>query len=489
MAARRQKRPAALAMMVALGLASGCPEGEIFRPLDYSIQAPTPPKQERVVPEQVSPYPKIDPATVTPLEIVVVGEPVGKGYPRVPVRMSKPLFSDKWLGLANGDMEFMGPRHIIVNRFRSRPDHLGEGDLLGNVLLNVETGEVVAEFRYGRYVQWERGLAIVYKHGEDDRPYLLDAATGTFVLAVPEGDHQYENGENYHLRFSANGPHIWITAIDRDDTVHLYAWDKLDVPPELPNNPFPFEPKNWDPLDSDDNDGDTEEVLVDFYAQGKGGCTRALLSPPKGWVCLDAEGLEDSKPLSEGWRIEGDNVFNRDDGRGFDLSSLCPEGDRTFVSIRHRSPPQLEVSCEVDLSVWLFWTAPDRLRKIDSRYSAKNEWSTIYDSERDRLRARAYKSSDALTHFDSESGINKIIGTEYACANLDYATGTLEASAVICENRYGAPLWAELQDDVRGIRSQHFKATVVVASDLGVVVGVVRRSDRDHVVRISLATR
>lgn len=481
-----QHSRATLAWAIALGLAVACSLEETpFRPLGAPRRPPSAPKHvDPVVPDEVV-YPKIDPASVKPLEVVIIGEPVGEGYPRVPVRMSAPLFSDRWLGLANGDMEFMGPRHIIVNRFRSRPDHLGEGDLVGNVLLDVETGEVVAEFRYGRYVQWDRGLAIVYKHGEDDRPYLLHAATGKFVLAVPEGTHPYVIGKNYELRFSANGPHIWITARDSDRTIHLYAWDKLDAPPELPNNPFPFAPERWDPLRSNDHDGDTEEVEAGPGAQD---CTRAILDPPKGWVCLDAEDLEDSQPLSGGWRLEGDTVFNRDDGRGFDLSPLCPEAHPLFASIRRRSPPQLELFCQGDPSVRMLWTPPDRVRKFDPRYAERirKDLTLLEDSKRDGFALYPYHPKGMLNHIDLERQANVVVGTDYACPELEFRHGTPFMSAAICNSERGAPLWSELRDDVHGHRSRRFAASVVVASPSGLAVAIVRRDNRDHVIRVSL---
>jgi hypothetical protein len=478
---------------------TGCGVDQILQHLEPPPPPPPPPaqknqapKQEPVIPHEVSRYPKIDPSSVTPLEIVVVGEPVGEGYPRVPIRMSKPLYSDKWLGLANGDAQFMGPRHIIVNRFRSRPDNLGEGDLLGNVLLDVETGEVVAKFRYGRYVQWERGLAIVYKHGEDDRPYLLDAATGTFVLAVPEGSHQYVNRENYHLRFSAIGPYIWITATDLDGTIHLSAWDKLDAPPELPNNPFPFEPKWWNPLDFKQNDGDTEEVGIDTEEPGKDNCTRALLIPPKGWVCLDAEDVEDSEPLSEGWRVKGRDVFNRDDGRGFDLSSLCPEGQTISINVRRRSPPQADVFCQADRenpTAWVLWTPPDRVRKVEPRYALRNEPHLLYDSERDRFLVSPYH--EQLTYFDPESETNHSVGTNTSsCPNLDFLPGNNHfASVAICTTDRREPLWSELHTNVHQLRSNRFKASVVVAGPSGLGAAIIRKGTRDHVVRIWLDTQ
>jgi hypothetical protein len=477
MAGDTQRSRAILLVGLALGVATGCkPDDPAPR-----VREPSPEPEDLDEPR----YPAIDPASVTPLEVVMLPDPVGEGYRRVPIRMSKSLHSGKWLGLANGDAEFFGPKHIIVNHFERQPDRLGEGDLIKNVVLDVETGKVVAEYAYGRHVQADFGLAIVFQEG-DERPYLLDAATEKFVLAVPEGEHEFVYGDNYVLRFSPIAKRLWVTARDKQDVLHLYAWEQLDAPPELPNNPFPFVPDQWDPLDSMySKPGDTEEVVAGPNVDG---CQRALLEPPKGWVCIaDGELLRESTPLSEGWRLDRhrEQVFNRDDGRGYDLTSLCPEEHPMFASIRWRSPPQLSIRCSGDDSVWMLWTPPDRVRKLDPQYPERiHKDLSLYDHDGVPYLLVKPIPSDIQTNVDSKRLIQEIVGIDYDCPDLQYRNGNLFASALVCRRDMGRALWAELQSDERRLRSR-FQATEVVASPDGLVVAIVRRGNRDHIVRVS----
>ncbi len=474
------RRSPALWSLLLVALVAGCKDKD------------APPRPRRLTTELIryepepSPYPPIDPATVTPLEVLYLPEVVGEGYRRVPIRMSKPLYSGRWLGLANGDNEFLGPKHVIVNEFRSQPDHLGEGYLVGSVVLNVETGEVVARFDRGRYVQFDFGLAIVFV-ADDERPYLFDAETEEFVLAVPEGQHDYAYGDNYHLRFSRIGRYVWVHAVDDEGTNHLYAWQDLSAPPELPNNPFPFAPDDWDPMHSRYRSAVDAEEVAERIGDDEG-CTRAILQPPKGWLCLDDLELEDSRPISQGWRLDETNsqVFNIHDEQGYDLSSLCPEKDHpVFASIQYRSPPQLEVRCKGDKGSWMLWEPPDRVRRLDPKYVPRLNKELSLIRHDGLVELRKYQPG-VLTNFNPELRVRELVGADYDCPALSFRPGSTAGSAVVCNPDGGRVRWVEVTSDDLHVRSRRFRAVAVVAGANGDVVGIVRRGGRDHVVRLSL---
>ncbi|PRP95816.1 hypothetical protein ENSA5_36850 [Enhygromyxa salina] len=433
----------------------------------------------------------IEPAAVTPLEVLYLAEPEGEGYAQVPIKFGPSLHSGKWLGLANGDASFMGPKHVIVNHFRSRPDHLGEGELINNVLLDVETGEVVAEFEYGRYVQWHYGLAIVFKQG-DEQPYLLDAESGELVLAIPAGTHDYVYGENYWLRFSPIAKRVWIYAQDGEDTVHLYEWEELGAPPELPNNPFPFLPEFWDPMYSDGRSlADHEEVQPkDRYWND---CPRAILKPPKGYECLD-EDIEETLPLTDGWRLDVAHnwVFNRRDGRAADLSGLCPEADPAFSHILSRAPARVRVTCGEDPDVWMLWTPPDRVRRLDAEYARQvnaAELRTYFHGDTGRVVLKSPNPPDTQTEFDPKTLTRELIGTDYACSDLNFrAASKSSVYGIGCKRDGGRWIWFELVDTDQKLRSR-FQATEMVVGQNDVAVAIVRRGGIDRVVRLGVRSR
>ncbi len=469
-------------LVILLGLAGGCRQGKQDHEPDRQPQPPAP------LPDEAPEYPPIDPSSATPLDILYFPEPVGDGYERVPVRFGPSLHSGKWLGLANGDGVSLGPKHVIVNHFRSKPDFLGEGDLIKSVVLDVETGEEVLEFDHGRYVNSHWGLAFVFKKG-DPRPYLLDVEFGDLVLAVPAGEHEYVIGENYWLRFSPIAKRVWISARDKKGIYHLYAWENLRAPPEQPNNPFPFAPEYWDPLDSS-GFASTDHEELRAVGQPLLPCTRVILDPPKGYSCLDDEELEDTEPLSDGWRFDTPNgrLLNRKDGRTLDISPLCPEGERAFPDRVRRSPPTVKIVCEEDTSAWYLWTAPDRLQKMDPEFARRLNDSELFllphpNIDRYELRDPSLPGIDSV--LDYETLQREFIADDHECPDSMPRPGNSRFYADGCRLDSRRASWFELvdrKDKTRGL----FHASEVVVTRSGIAVGIVRRNGRDHVVRITL---
>lgn len=491
----------ALAGALLVLLASGCEPGAAppmqtrAQPKPWKKEEPPrypPHREERVI----GSFPSIDPNTIEPMEVLYYSEPTGEGYRRAPVKFGPSLHSGKWLGFDHGNGHFFGEKHVVVNHFRNRPDSLFRGEIVKNVLLDTETGEEVAEFRAGGSGQLLFGLGIVSIEG-DDRPYLLDAETGDLTLAVPEGKHQYVYNQNYWLEFSPLAKRLWVTARDYEGTVHLYAWENLREPPERPNNPFPGLPRAWDPFERNyGGTGDFEEVEIpkpwpwDYPGQ----CSRAVLVPPKGFECLDDSWLEDSDPFSGGWRYirEEDRniVFNRYTNEGYDLSSLCPADQRTQVWFLRRSPPELRIGCEGDPDVWMKWTAPNRVQKMRPEYARRaNVYSVIdlYDSKRDAYVLLEPTPLNVLDEFNWDQMTYELVGTDFDCPRLSHrAAFGSPVSAVECRRERGRAVWWALIDRDKRLRTGRFQAVEMAVGRNGVAVAIVRRGDRDHVVRVTV---
>ncbi|MFO7565363.1 MAG: hypothetical protein R6X02_22160 [Enhygromyxa sp.] len=469
---QRRARRWSLAWLCSAALGCSKSEPEAPPPVEHELQII--PLEE----DEASPYPAFDPAKVTPLEVLYFSEPVGKGYARRPVEIGKTLHSGKYLGLANGQAEFFGPKHIIVDHLRRRPRNPFMGEIKKSVLLDVETGEVVTEFaRYGRPIQWSRGLAIVYPDG-DERPHLLDVENSELVLAVPEGEHDYVLGENYWIRFSWADRGAWIVARDAEEVVHLYAWEDRSAAPELPNNPFPFFPDEWD------SGGDADEV----WSRDAGECERAILIPPRRWECLE-ERLAESLPLSQGWRLDRRGVvFNHGDGRGFDLGSLCPAEHPVRVRVLDRARMQVQIGCEGDPNVWMVWTAPDRVQRLDPELAVKvnkAEIIPVFFGALEKFELSEPLPDNIHSEIDFENLALELVGTDYSCPSIHYHAGHRYFSGVECRRTRATASWFELIDETRKARSR-FQAESLAVSRTGLAIGVVRQSGRDRVVRLGI---
>jgi hypothetical protein len=496
-----------LAGVLVVLLACGCEQWPA-PPMQTRAQ-PKPGKKEdpRGVPPQrakrvFGPFPSIDPKTIEPMEVRYFSEPTGEGYRRAPVKFGPSLHSGKWLGFDHGNSEFFSEKHVVVNHFRNRPDSLFRGEITKNVLLDTETGEVVAEFRDGGLGQQLFGLGIVWIEG-DKRPYLLHAETGDMVLAVPEGKHEYVYGKNYWLVWSPLAKRIWVTAKDHKGKVHLYAWENLREPPELPNNPFYDIPQRWNPLQRHyDGTGDFEEVDVARYMPWDhvgpwdhvNRCTRAVLYPPKGFECLDDSGLEESEPLSGGWRFIDQNdrpiVFNRYTNEGYEFSSLCPADQPVGAQILKRDPPTLRLGCAGNADVWMKWTAPNHVQKMRPEYArliSKHAVLDLYDQDRDVYVLLGEKPNNVKAMMDWDRMIWEVIGTDFECINPSFRVEHRSSVMVnACSRERGRVVWWVLTDRDKKLRTGRFQATDMAVGRNGVAVAIVRRGNKDHVVRATV---
>lgn len=469
-------RRSSLVALLALPLVHGC-HGD---PTPAGQPAPPPPIVEAEVEPEYPTFEAIDPATVEPLDVLYLPRQEGPGYPRVPVDIGPSLVSAKRLDFTRNTASFLGPRHVLVEKS-------DKNELSATVLVDVETGAVTAEFARATRVQWDFGLALVFKAG-DERPYLLDAATGALVLAVPTGEHGYQLGENYQLRLSPVGPYVWVYAQDEAGVHHLYAWDELGSPPELPNNPFPFRPEEWNPLHSTHrSDADTEEVTK--APRDDDECTRVLLEPPKGWRCLDELDIEDSQPISEGWRLDytRNRVFNLDDGKGYDLSPLCSE-DSLVAGIRYRSPPQLELRCYGEEDLWMLWTAPRNVRRLAPEHAKRLNKGLLMTWHEDigRHVLTDFDDPSIVTFSDTNAKVERTVGDDYECPDLDYRTSRSSLSGVICMANGPRGGWAELQCDQRQQRTRRFDAIDLAVGRQEMAVAIVHRNGREHLVQVAL---
>ena len=484
------------ASLLAVLLGWGCSIDDLPR-VEDKVLAPLP-KIER------APMPTARLADAEPLETTRL-ELSGEPYPIVPGTVGPTLHSGKWLGLASGDGFFLGDKHIVVNHFASRPDHVGEGDLIKNVILDVEAGEVVAEFEHGRYVQPHTGLLIAYLAG-DERPYLFDVETEDFVLAVPEGDHDYRAHENYWINFSPIAKRVWIYARDDDGQVHLYEWEDRRRPPELPNNPFPFlpDPYMWDPRSPRAGfESLTEEVQSKPHARGPNdkpeprvkselrrlGCRHAILIPPKDYECLYGD-LHETDPVSDGWHLgrRSNILYNLRDGRRLDLSTVCPDPERAFSKVDSRTPPRVEVFCGDEPDIWVVWT-PEQLYRMtseDLEYERRPHIHAFFTRESERLILYEFFGPQYEIRFDIENGVLELIGDDYGpdeCPEQVHILPGEHMRGIGCKREAGAVKWFELADTRTKIRSR-FRVSDMAIGPNGTAAGVIRHNDADRVVRL-----
>ena len=485
--------PSRLVLAAALALASCTRGGEA--PSDERTPATWP----RATPRELSPsetgsvdepaFLDLDPAGVEPLEALLFEQPAGEGYRRVKAKLGPVLYSGKWLGLASAKGRFLGPAHVIVNVFAERPDHPANTPTLTNLILDIEGGEIVGEFERWHRAQWHHGLLLVTTKG-DPRPYLFDAATQRFVLAVPEGEHDWELGRNYWLRFSSVAKRVWITARASDGTVHLYAWEPLGKPPELPDSPFPFMPDSWDPEPEQGvARAGFEEVSTNNWDLD---CVRAVLRPPKGFECLEDFDTQRSLPLAAGWRLHRDHVvFNTETGEGYDLQSLCPQkGHEVEAWVDRRSPPRVRISCGGSSRSWLRWTPPDHVVQLAPELAERinvDLWLNEFD---DFVELEPFGDQRTLSSFDPASATRVLISRDSECSNFVFRgyAGNKRRSAVGCELPEQRVGWFELHAHDQRTRAR-IDAREVVVGPFPHVLALVRRGRADELVTVTLVPR
>jgi hypothetical protein len=431
-------------------------------------------------------YPKIDPDSVPTLDVLYFPEYVGEGYQRVSAKFGPTLHSGKWLGFGHDEPKFFGDHHIIVAHYRSRPGFVRSDYIDKHVLLDVETGKVVASFEQLLHANWQFGLATV-SIADDPRPYLLDAESGELVLALPDGDHDFEFRRNYWLVLSNIAKRVWVIARDAEEGVHLYEWEDRSKPPGLPNNPFPFVPDAWDPGSAYTGWGDREEVV---QYKPLAACTRAVLMPPNGYECLDDVGLESTDPLSHGWRINHNDktVFNRRDGTGYDLSGLCGDA-QVIMTALERDPARVLLRCDKDDSVWMVWAPSDGVQRLDPESAAKvNELSlsVYYHEDIHRYELVEHWPQGVRTWLNKDEFMLELVGDDYGCPDISYISHNPKLTGVQCKEE-SLVRWLELTDRHGKFRAR-FSGSEIAVSRNGVAVAIRRGGQGDRIVPVTAAT-
>jgi hypothetical protein len=132
------------------------------------------------------------------------------------------------------------------------------------------------------------------------------------------------------------------------------------------------------------------------------------------YECLELE-LAETRALSDGWRVDNrtDWIFHRRDGRGVDFSKVCPEEHPPYLQPRHRSPPRVHVTCEGDPSVWMVWTPPDHVEKLDAEFARKANGPQHYlmpYTAIDRYAIGGDLPTEVHTILDEEHLVRELIG-------------------------------------------------------------------------------
>ena len=412
-------------------------------------------------------------------------EAQGAGLRRVDIKLGQRLYQGKWLSIGEGRGQQFGPNHVLVHEFRHRPKAFAQGHRVKNVAVNFRNGETSTPFDRVHTVQSRFGLAIVFK-ANDTRPYLLDAASGKLVSAMPLGVTDFAFGENYWLHLSNAGKRVWVVARTPDGREHLYEWIDRTKPPVGPSSPFPFIPARWEPSDATlSMVGDSDEVLPANWSGAK--CERAIMDPPRDFDCVDY----DDQGLSGGWRYDKSAalVYNRVDGRGFDLRSLCPgELHAVWGQVESRNPPRLRLFCDGDPGTWMVWTPPDRVQQLAPELASKihrgERAMTFYTSigryvlDADNIRKR-------LTMFDTQSSTWFVVGETSSCHETWTLPGGDDLFAIVCRDSTRRPKWVDIASRTGRTLGRVEARDLVIATD-DTIVAVVRRGAADQLITATL---
>ena len=415
----------------------------------------------------------------------------GEGYRRVGVEYGPPLYSGKHLRIARGDSRFLGERHVIVTEYPKRPKHPRHDPIAGNVIVDIDTGEVVAEFAKRVRVNWTYGFAIVRQEG-DPTPWLFTPSAGGLVRALPEGEHGYEWGKNYWLRISAIAPRVWISAKDEAGQAHIYEWEDLSKAPPLPDNPVDFVPREWYPMHSEWLiDVDHEEVM---NIEGEA-CEHAILEPPRGFHCLDFTLSAGTDPVGHGWQFDRSNgtVFEQaKPEERLSLAELCPEGTKLNMQALQNS--MLKLTCRGDNTVWAVWSPPERVRVLDPELAfhvngpptvpneplaAGFDWENVVPRVAiDQFERLADEPDDVHTIFSLERGARELVGLDYKCDELRRVRGSRSVYGVECTGR--GRQWIDVVDMTTRTRAR-LKSVVDLAVSIGSRRVVIRQqAGKEH---------
>ncbi|NVB37675.1 hypothetical protein G6O69_07510 [Pseudenhygromyxa sp. WMMC2535] len=432
-------------------------------------------------------FPPVDPGSIEEAVVFHADEVVGDGYPRVAWKLGPKLHAGKWLGFAGGADEFLGEHHIIVSHYARKPRGGTAATIESSVLLNVNTGEVSAEFVKHLDASWRQGMALVEVEGERG-PMLLDVEGGALVSVLPEGEHEYRFGKNYWVRFSSIARRIWIYAKDRDGKIHLYEWEDRSKPPPLPDNPFPFFPDLWE---------QTHGRAAFEEVRGEGapsGCPRAALVPPRGYECLTDAARTRSMLFSGNWRfsVKDGVVFNQASGEGVDLESLCPSSEwGVGIDVIEVDPPMLQVCCaDQEKRCWVW--SPENIYALSEVVSGKliAAQSWLRKGEEETLDLYDYGVAEKGAWVDQfpEHHAAYLIGDDYACDGLSYRSSYGNPrKGVMCMSEKGDVTWAEVVDSERKVRTSRARNVEGLAtSSSGRVVALVRRGGVSHVSLVDL---
>lgn len=423
------------------------------------------------------PVVRLDPSTAVPVDILIPKPPdPPDGYPYTKAKIGPPIYTGKWLAMNEGQGVTFGPKHVLVHHFAERPRPFAQGKRTKTVLVNLETGDVPLELGPRRYFeQWYFGLAIVFK-ADDDRPYLLDAEYEDLVLAVPEGAHEYELGENYWIRLSPSHKRVWITAQAADGTVHLYEWEDRRQPPEMPNNPFPFMPRDWEPNTSSTySPSDVEEVIANYAFPYS--CDGVILVPPKSFRCItDSERL-----AANGWvsNSRAGKIYNLDTKEKFDLDDFCGRGVAAGVQPISRMFPTFELTCPgTDGRRFWYWRPPNQLTRLPDHLGGTPDRPSgvSYDRQRDR-HVLVVDKGDALALVSGSPDANDHIGRYpwHDGFSVVWPADRGDAAVLIRDRHENQVLrWTDIVDRRARLRAR-VSATEVAMSPSGLFVGLMGR--------------
>lgn len=463
------------------------PLSEVSEPLEHEARA------EDTKPALAPAYTRLDPESASLLEPIRYADPEGPAYLEVQAKLGPPVYEDSgarpYSSLPPPGRTF---GELLLIHQHPRPPRPGvEAEPASSVVLDPRDGRVVAELSKVRAIQWTHGLALV-DVPNDRRVHLLRADTGALVPAEPDpkGDEALRLDHDYWVRLSAIAPRVWIYAREREGApVFLQEWARLDSPPPIPSNEFPFFPHEWRPgLKASALALDVEEVWPEDWDRYPTDCNGLALEPPLDHRCL----AEDTLALGQGWRLDVSEAVAYAEAKqvGVDFQGLCDDSDEVRVNRRGSEPPRVTITCGDDPSRWFDWT-PDDLRRLsgaDARLVSAEPWRLHY---RPSLRAfelspgedGAAKPADKLVMLDP-TGAWELVTADFECL-LPIRSGRDQHFVIQCLDDSERLRWtAVIARPQRQLART--KAMSVAVSPTGRVWSVQRGPQRDRVQELVL---
>ncbi len=147
----------------------------------------------------------------------------------------------------------------------------------------------------------------------------------------------------------------------------------------------------------------------------------------------------------------------------------------------------MRLLCEGDDSVWMLWTPPDRVRKLDAEQARALNLAKIsltYISDIDRFMIENFGDHEVKTELNQDTLVDELVGRDYECPEPHYAGGQ-EIYGIRCTDGAHRSIWLEIIDSRRKLRGR-FRAVELAVARNGTAIAVLRRGGKNHIVRATL---